>query len=99
MTIEFIYDQRLDLFLPSIDGSWHEISKEQQEQILAKWETIRGIIPDRIKEIEQTIELVHQQLTEEEDFDRSCELNLKMAELASTINELWIWFRVTPTMT
>ncbi|WP_332689845.1 hypothetical protein [Halalkalibacter lacteus] len=65
---------------------------------MAKWETIRGTIPDRVKEIEHEIELVHEQLTNEEDFERSCELNLEMAELASIINDLWIWFRISPTV-
>ncbi|WP_227936600.1 hypothetical protein [Alkalihalobacillus deserti] len=99
MSVEFIYDSRLCLSLPSLHGSWKELNEKSQEQILAKWESIRGTIPDRIKEIEEEIETVHEQLTREEDFERSCELNLEMAELASAINDLWIWFRLTPSLT
>ncbi|KHF39298.1 hypothetical protein [Halalkalibacter okhensis] len=98
MSVLFKYDSRLGLPLPTIHGSWDELDKGNQEQALSKWETIRGTIPDRVKDIEHQIELVHDQLTSEEDFERSCELNLEMAELASIINDLWIWFRITPAL-
>jgi hypothetical protein len=99
MKIKFNYDSRLGLALPALHGSWSNLNSETQEQVLAKWETIRGMIPDRIKEIEKEIESIHEQLTQEEDFERSCELNLQMAERASDINDLWIWFRVNPSLT
>ncbi len=99
MSVEYIFDSRLGLSIPKVEGTWSDLSIDIQQQVLAKWEAIRGTIPDRIKEIEKEIEIIHEQLTEEEDFERSCELNLEMAELASTINELWIWFRVSPTVT
>ncbi|GAE25847.1 hypothetical protein JCM9140_1866 [Halalkalibacter wakoensis JCM 9140] len=99
MSVVFNFDARLGLSIPTIQGSWTELDKEYQEHILAKWETIRGTIPDRVKIIEKQIESVHLQLTSEEDFERSCQLNLEMAELASIINDLWIWFRTTPTVT
>jgi hypothetical protein len=99
MSVIFNYDSRLRLSLPVIQASWTELDRDSQEMVLTRWETIRGTIPDRVKEIEQQIELVHNQLTLEEDFERSCELNLEMAELASIINDLWIWFRTTPSLT
>ncbi|MDT8859394.1 hypothetical protein N0O92_04045 [Alkalihalobacillus sp. MEB130] len=99
MSIIFNYDSRLGLSLPVISVSWTDLDKDSQEDVLAKWETIRGTIPDRVKAIERKIDVVHSQLTVEEDFERSCELNLEMAELASIINDLWIWFRTTPSIT
>ncbi|MCL7747801.1 hypothetical protein [Halalkalibacter alkaliphilus] len=99
MSVIFNYDSRLRLSLPVFQGSWTELDRDSQEKVLTRWETIRGTIPDRVKEIEQQIELVHNQLALEEDFERSCELNLEMAELASIINDLWIWFRTTPSLT
>jgi hypothetical protein len=98
MSVEFVYDPRLRLPLPALYRTWNELDLSTQEYTLAKWETIRGAIPDRVKEIELEIESVHEQLTNEEDFERSCELNLEMAELASIINDLWIWFRMTPSV-
>lgn len=99
MSAEFIYDSRLGLSIPHINGHWSELEQESQEHVLSKWETIRGTIPDRVKAIELQIETVHEALTQEENFERSCELNLEMAELASIINDLWIWFRLNPSLT
>ncbi len=81
MNVEFIYDSRLDLSLPHINVRWTELEQDTQEHILSKWETIRGTIPDRVKTIEQEINMVHAALTEEENFERSCELNLKWPSL------------------
>ncbi|MFC0557935.1 hypothetical protein [Halalkalibacter alkalisediminis] len=99
MSVEFIYDSRLGLSIPRLNSSWEDLNVTTQEQVLAKWESIRGTIPDLIKDIEKKITIVHEQLSREEDFERSCALNLEMAELASNINDLWIWFRLTPTLT
>lgn len=98
MNIDFIYDSRLGLSIPRINEHWDELEQDTQERIVSKWESIRGTIPDRVKTIEKEINLVHKALTEEENFERSCELNLEMAELASIINDLWIWFRMNPSI-
>ncbi|MFC0473254.1 hypothetical protein ACFFHM_22820 [Halalkalibacter kiskunsagensis] len=98
MSVEFVYDPRLGLSIPTLKCSWDELERITQEHVVDTWENIRGTIPDRVKEIELKIETVHEQLTNEEDFERSCELNLEMAELASIINDLWIWFRMTPSI-
>ncbi|MCM3759649.1 hypothetical protein M3212_02480 [Alkalihalobacillus oceani] len=98
MSITFRYDSRLGIPLPVLSCRWEEIDPFVQERTLLEWEEIRGTIPDKVKELEQQIEAVHAELSEEEDFERSCALNLKMAELASVINDLWIYFRTTPTL-
>ncbi len=93
MTYTFTNDGRLGIKLPLLEQSWNNYTKETQESILAEWETIRGKIPDRIKYLENEINDRQSQLYQEEDFERSCELNSEISELASIINDLWIWYR------
>lgn len=93
MSYEFIYDERLGICLPRIHGEWDAYSEEMQARILFEWEKIRGTIPDRIKEIEALINEKQEKLGHEENFAASCELNTEISELASIINDLWIWFR------
>jgi hypothetical protein len=66
-----------------------------QNSILAEWEKIRGGIPDRIAELEDKINHKQDALNHEENFKRSCQLNEEISDLASIINDLWIWFRMT----
>jgi hypothetical protein len=94
----FIYDDRLGIRLPKLEKEWEDYSKKEQEQILLEWETIRGKIPDRIVELEKLINKKQAQLGEENDFARSCALNSEIAELASIINDLWIWYRMNQTV-
>ncbi len=91
----FIYDPRLKINLPQLNKQWDMYSVRIQNTILAEWETIRGGIPDRIVELEDEINTKQNSLNQEEDFKRSCELNEEISELASIINDLWIWFRMT----
>jgi hypothetical protein len=93
MLVTFIYDPRLGIKVPSLEKPWDEIDAYTQSKILAKWEKVRGDIPDRIKELERQINHLQGQLYRENDFNRSCELNSEIAELASIINDLWIWYR------
>ena len=51
------------------------------------------MIPDRIKVLENSINIKQAQLSNESDFERSCQLNGEIADLASIINDLWLWFR------
>lgn len=90
----FIYDARLGIRVPELDIEWHQYSQDQQEEILLKWEFIRGSIPDRVKYFEGQIMVKQDQLNSEEDFEESCRLNDVIAELASCINELNLWYRV-----
>lgn len=55
-------------------------------------EDTRGI-PDRISELETQINRRQDQLADEENFELSCKLNSEIADLASIINDLWLWYR------
>ncbi|WP_071393840.1 hypothetical protein [Bacillus tuaregi] len=90
----FTYNERLGIELPIIDLEWDDLSHEVQEAILLYWENIRGAIPDRIVLLEKTINRKQEQLNDEGDFQISCQLNSEIAELASIINDLWLWFRL-----
>lgn len=93
METYFIYSQRLGIDIPSLEYDWRSYTEETQSAILLRWEEIRGTIPDRVKELEEQINDRLSQLNEEEDFERSCLLNDEISDLASCINDLWIWFR------
>ena len=94
----FSFDQRLGIQLPDIQLDWDQHSRQTQAAILFYWEQIRGTIPDRIAELEHTINQKQAQLSDESDFPRSCELNSEIADLASIINDLWIWYRANQTV-
>ncbi|AMM94189.1 hypothetical protein QUF81_10165 [Peribacillus simplex] len=89
----FTYDERLGIPIPDLNLEWDEYTKGEQQQILVQWENIRGSIPDRIKELESTINRKQFQLSDESNFTKSCQLNSEIAELASIINDLWLWYR------
>lgn len=93
MEVTFIYNTRLGIKLPDLNKRWEDLDSDTQGEVLAKWEQYRGNIPDRIKEIEFKINDLQGQLYREADFPRSCQLNSDIAELASIINDLWIWYR------
>jgi hypothetical protein len=93
MKEHFAFDQRLGISIPELLMEWDEYSKEIQEDILFHWEKIRGTIPDRIIELESQINKKQAQLSDENDFTRSCQLNSEIADLASIINDLWLWYR------
>ncbi|NHM30594.1 hypothetical protein [Neobacillus terrae] len=89
----FIFDQRLGIPIPDLEKEWEEFNKRKQQEILFQWEKIRGAIPDRIADIEEVINQKQADLSNESDFPRSCALNSEIAELASVINDLWLWYR------
>ncbi|MGM7720849.1 hypothetical protein [uncultured Metabacillus sp.] len=91
----FIYDSRLKIKIPKLTKPWELYSGYIQNSILTEWEKIRGGIPDRIAELEHEINRKQNELNLEEDFPHSCKLNEEISELASIINDLWIWFRTT----
>lgn len=93
MSVTFVYDSRLGISIPELETPWNQLNKETQSDILDKWESVRGHIPDRIKQLEGIINDLQAQLYRESDFKRSCELNSQIAETASVINDLWIWYR------
>jgi hypothetical protein len=90
----FISDNRLGISLPNLPKNMEEYTITTQEQILLHWEEIRGKIPDRIADIESEIDTKQHSLNTEEDFPTSCLINEEIADLASIINDLWLWFRV-----
>ena len=90
---QFVYDERLGIPVPSLTEDWDEMSLERQTAVLTEWEHIRGSIPDHIKRFEDGIRAKQDRLFEEDDFAASCRLNGDIADLASRINDLHIWFR------
>lgn len=95
----FYFDDRLGIPIPDLKLDWETFKFDTQENILFHWEQIRGSIPDRIADLEKNINLKQAQLSDETDFLRSCDLNNEIAELASVINDLWIWYRTNETTT
>ncbi|SDZ54830.1 hypothetical protein SAMN05421736_116125 [Evansella caseinilytica] len=93
MAVTFLYDDRLGISVPYMLKEWEELSPETRESTLETWEGIRGVIPDRIKELEKEISLLQRYLNEEDEFEKSCMINSEISELASIINDLWIWYR------
>ncbi|EPY06716.1 hypothetical protein PAALTS15_13972 [Paenibacillus alvei TS-15] len=90
----FEFDERLGIEVPLVEDCWDGLSWDEQVLIMDKWEHTRGRIPDRIKELERTIVLKQDALNEEEQFEASCRLNSEIAELASQIIDLNLWYRV-----
>jgi hypothetical protein len=99
MAWSFVPDKRLGIPLPYLDQEWEDYTEEERSQILLRWEEIRGTIPDHIKRLESIIINKQNQLNVEDNFRLSCELNSEIAELAGTINELNLWFRVNQEIT
>jgi len=90
----FYYSERLGIQLPQLNEDWDQVEITIQEAIITKWEQTRGAIPERIKAFEMLINERQAQLNEESDFARSCQINSDIADMASRINDLQIWFRL-----
>lgn len=99
MKEHFSFDKRLGIFVPDLTYEWDQYTHDIQQEVLFHWERIRGSIPDRIAELEKEINHKQAQLSDESDFPRSCQLNSEIAELASIINDLWLWYRANQTIT
>ncbi len=84
---------RLGIALPSLDKPLDRYPLGTQHQILLHWEKIRGTIPERITQVEQEINLQQALLNQESDIEKSSVINYQIAELASIINDLQIWYR------
>ncbi|NMD70753.1 hypothetical protein HHO41_10655 [Bacillus sp. DNRA2] len=91
----FFQDDRLGIPVPSLEKDWEEYNMMTQQEILFHWENIRGQIPDRISSLEKEIDKKLGDLANENDFMQSCRINNEIAELASVINDLWIWYRTS----
>ncbi|ALS28979.1 hypothetical protein ABEV74_06580 [Paenibacillus cisolokensis] len=90
----FVWDERLGIPLPRLEAEWEAYDEDERKAIVEQWETIRGTIPERVLHLERIIVAKQSQLEEEEDFERSCRLNGEIAELASRIHDLHIWYRI-----
>jgi hypothetical protein len=90
----FRYNERLGIEIPVLANEWDNYSVEARTDLLFRWEQIRGCIPDRIYKLEAVIILKQNLLDKENDFPTSCRLNSEIADLASTINDLHLWFRI-----
>ena len=93
MSEYFYFDHRLGIQIPDLAMELAEYSLEIQQEILLYWEQTRGSIPDRISDLENQINQKQALLSNESNFPRSCKLNTEIAELASIINDLWLWYR------
>jgi hypothetical protein len=94
----FEWNERLQIRLPVLELDWESYEVAEQLAIIEQWELIRGNIPDRIMAFEQIIRVKQERLGEEECFDASCILNEEIAEYASRINDLHIWYRIDQQM-
>ncbi|MCR2803255.1 hypothetical protein [Paenibacillus soyae] len=90
----FVWNERLLIHLPSLERDWEEHTRAEQAELIERWELIRGRIPDLILHFEQVINTKQAELYEEDSFERSCVLNYEIAEFASRINDLQIWYRM-----
>lgn len=90
---QFAWNERLGISVPALGQDWETMTPRQQMIVLERWELVRGRIPDRIMRLEEKIRIRQDALSLEEDFASSCRLNGDIAELASRINDLHIWFR------
>lgn len=99
MKFEFVYDERLGIELPQLYVDWETLGAAEQAGLLHDWERIRGRIPDRIMRLEREIVDKQNRLNVEDDFALSCRLNSEIAELASRITDLHLWFRADQSVT
>jgi len=90
----FRWNDRLGIELPVLEDEWEAYSDRERQAILVRWESIRGTIPDRVFALERDIDKKQARLFEEEDFEACCLLNAEIADLASRINDLHIWYRI-----
>ena len=95
----FVFDERLGIRLPETDRDWWLYSLDEQAEMIEEWERIKSRIPDRIKELEDDINAKHLEISEEDDWDRVCELYEQYFAIASVINDLNIWAKIEPGLT
>lgn len=94
MEDQFSYDDRLGIWLPHLTQDWQRYDVAQRQAIVAAWELVRGGIPERIIQFERLINEKQGLVFEVEDFETCCQLNLQIADYASRINDLHIWYRI-----
>lgn len=92
---QFAPDCRLGIPLPRFGVPWEQMNAVERAGVVERWELIRGRIPDAILAREAEIRRLLGELFEEEDFVRCCSLNAQIAEAASEIHDLQIWYRTS----
>lgn len=95
----FQHDERLSIPLPSFPQPFEEMAPTDQEVVIATWESIRARIPDRIQELEETIQGHLESISETEDWDQIIAWFDEISDMASRIAELNTWKRVDPGLT
>ncbi|MFC4778614.1 hypothetical protein ACFO9Q_17610 [Paenibacillus sp. GCM10023252] len=90
----FAWNERLRISIPVLDSEWDRYSMADRQNIIEQWESIRGTIPNHVMAFERIINLKLAELSEEDNFERSCLINAEIAEYASRINDLHIWYRM-----
>lgn len=88
----FLLDPRLGIKIPHFDKEWEEYTEEEQLDAIGQWEHERAKIPDRIKTLEMKI-IEKQEAMFEMSFEEYCEVHKDVIDLASSINDLNIWYR------
>ncbi|MGG6313440.1 hypothetical protein [Paenibacillus macerans] len=91
----FVYNERLDIQVPLLDRPFEDYELGERLAMIEHWEDIRGRIPSKVMLLERSIERMLNEMNEEADFERTCRLNGEIAELASRINDLHIWYRTS----
>ena len=95
----FRHNDRLSIPLPAFPQPFEEMAPTDQESVIAVWEAIRARIPDRIQELEQTIQTHLESISETEDWERIISWFDEISDIASRIAELNTWRRVDPHLT
>jgi len=90
----FAFDERLGIPVPQLRMDWDAFTPSEQSEIIYYWEMVRGRIPDRIFAFEKEIVALQQRLDDEERFDVVCDLTWEIADRASRINDLHLFFRL-----
>jgi hypothetical protein len=88
------YNERLGIRLPYLDKDWELYPADVREYVVSEWEQIRGSIPERIKEFERVINARQASLNVEPVFIEAVRLNSEIADYASRINDLHLYFRM-----
>lgn len=90
---EFKFNERMGIQIPLVYVDWEELPLSDREDIITRWESIRGQIPDRILELDRLVEALQLKVNQEENWEEVCKLFHQISTIASTINELNIWYR------
>lgn len=93
-TYRFDWNDRLCIHVPVLLQDWESYSATEQAAMIGEWEMIRGSIPEQIIAFEKIINKKQGELFEEESFEKCCHLNFEIADYASRINDLHIWYRM-----